>query len=225
MDCKRFVRFKRRITIHQHRDLHRRVGWPEGQRRSRNRGVVARSYRRSVHRLVVHRGTQRRAATLGHCEDVRGRARIAFVVRHVINREARRRLIVDNRACAIGIADRRAARVAQVDRERFVRLKRRITVHQHRDLLGRLVGSEVERPAIRLVVVVRHRGRSVHRLEVHRRTERRRAHFGDRENVRGATRSAFVLRHVIDHETRHRVVVHDCAGSISRADCRVDGRG
>ena len=86
---------------------------------------------------------------------------------HVINREARRRIVIDDRASPIRIADRRVDRSREMHRKRFVRLELGIAVDQHRDLLGRLIRSKVKRSAIRLVIRVRYRARSVRRLEVH----------------------------------------------------------
>ena len=57
---------------------------------------------------------------------------------HIIDREARRRVVVHNRAGAIGVADGRVNGIAQVNRERFVVLELGIAVDQHRDLFGRV---------------------------------------------------------------------------------------
>ena len=87
--------------------------------------------------------------------------------------------------CAIRIADRRATRVAQLDRERFVRSNCGVAVDQHRDGLGRLVRREVQRVGIRLIIAVGHSRRSVLRLEVNRRTQLRAAGLGHSEDIGG----------------------------------------
>ena len=77
-----------------------------------------------------------------HSKDKSGRATVAFVVCHVINRHAWRRIVVDNCARAVRSRDGRVTRVTQMNGKVLVRLERGITFNQHRYLLGRFVGCK-----------------------------------------------------------------------------------
>ena len=140
MNRERFVRFEGRVAIDQHGHLHRGIGWPEGQRRRRNRGEVARSYRCPVHRLVIDGRTQRRAAGLRHRKDKGSCARITFSLRHIINREGRRGIIVRDRARAGVCRDGRVVRIAERDGKGLTAFINAIVDDRDRDR-GREVAS------------------------------------------------------------------------------------
>ena len=169
----------------------------------------------------MNRSAQLRAPSLGYREDKGGRAAVAFVMRHIINREGYRSVIINNRPRPVRIRDGCAARVTQMNGKRFIRLKRRISIHQHGDLLTRLIRGEGERSAIALVVVVRLGGSSVHRLEIHRRAQPRAPSLGHREDVRRCPRIALIVCYFINREAWSRIIVHDCGGPICITDRRV----
>ena len=73
------------------------------------------------------------------------------------------RIVVDDRADARAVDDRRPARgdLQQVDQECFGALGREVAVDLHRDRLRRFVGSKGQRAGSGDVVVVGQRGRAV----------------------------------------------------------------
>ena len=132
---------------------------PGGERqRAAGDGVVAFAGG-AVLRGPVDGAGAARVAGAGDGEVERRRAAVAFVRRHVVDRQRRRRgadaVVVLDRADAGRVGDRRAAGgVAQRDVERLVGLVGGVAVDVDRDLLARLARGEGNDDGAGAVVVV-----------------------------------------------------------------------
>src|SRR6266498_226858 len=120
--------------------------WRKGQRSRRRYVVVAGDGPRTIGGGVVHRHGPAAGRSELHREDGKGRPGVALDDRDVVDRELGQRVIVQNGALPLTLADGRVARIAQVDEEGLVRFVQRVALGDDRDRLRRLAGGKGERP-------------------------------------------------------------------------------
>ncbi len=136
----------------------------------------------------------------------RERQRAAFRNTVVVDREARRTVVVRDVAVAAAVADRRAIRgIAEIDVQPLGVLVERVLRRRHGDRPARAAAPEAQRPGLRREVTAAGRVGCGRIADVV--AELGRARLGDGKAQRAALRHA----PVVDREARRTVVVVDIA--------------
>src|SRR5437773_8718416 len=96
MDRECLVRLYRCIAIHQDGELLSRISGLEDKAGRRDGREIRRRRRGSIDRAVVDAGTKFGRARLRYGEDISCRAAVTLIMAHVVYREARRRIVIEN---------------------------------------------------------------------------------------------------------------------------------